>query len=93
MERLMNNLNLTAEKRFVKFCKKYPELIYKVDQKNIASYVGVMPYSLPRYKTDFQENKMILCKCFLFHPKSKIITLKFYKNSYSEFNSYLYFLP
>ena len=39
----MNNLNLTAEKRFVKFCKKYPELIYKVDQKNIASYVGVMP--------------------------------------------------
>ena len=39
----MNNLNLTAEKRFVKFCKKYPELMYKVAQKNIASYVGVMP--------------------------------------------------
>jgi CRP-like cAMP-binding protein len=40
-ERLMDNLSLTAEERFEKFCKKYPTLIQKVPQKQIASYIGV----------------------------------------------------
>lgn len=42
-ERLMDNLSLSAEERFEKFCKKYPTLIQKVSQKNIASYIGVTP--------------------------------------------------
>jgi CRP-like cAMP-binding protein len=42
-ERLMDNLSLSAEERFEKFCNKYPTLIQKVPQKQIASYIGVTP--------------------------------------------------
>ena len=42
-ERLMDNLSLTAEERFEKFCSKYPTLIQKVPQKQIASFIGVTP--------------------------------------------------
>lgn len=42
-ERIMNNLSLTAEERFINFKNKYPELLQKVPQKHIASYLGVTP--------------------------------------------------
>jgi hypothetical protein len=42
-ERLMDNLSLSAEERFEKFCKKYPTLIQQFSQKHIASYIGVTP--------------------------------------------------
>lgn len=50
-ERLMNNLSLTAEERFEKFCKKYPTLILKVPQKQIASYIGVTPEFFSKMKS------------------------------------------
>ena len=50
-ERLMDNLSLTAEERFEKFCKKYPTLIQKVPQKQIASYIGVTPEFFSRMKS------------------------------------------
>lgn len=49
-ERLMDNLSLTAEERFDKFCKKYPTLIQKVPQKQIASYIGVTPEFFSKMK-------------------------------------------
>ena len=49
-ERLMDNLSLTAEERFEKFCKKYPTLIQKVSQKQIAAYIGVTPEFLSKMK-------------------------------------------
>ena len=49
-ERLMNNLSLTAEERFDKFCKKYPTLIQKVPQKQIASFIGVTPEFFSKMK-------------------------------------------
>lgn len=49
-ERLMDNLSLTAEERFEKFCKKYPDLINKVSQKHIASYIGVTPEFFSKMK-------------------------------------------
>ena len=42
-ERLMDNLSLTAEERFEKFCTKYPTLIQRIPQKQIASFIGVTP--------------------------------------------------
>jgi CRP/FNR family transcriptional regulator, anaerobic regulatory protein len=42
-ERIMNNLSLTVEERFINFKNKYPELLQKVPQKHIASYLGVTP--------------------------------------------------
>lgn len=49
-ERLMDNLSLTAEERFEKFCSKYPTLIQKVPQKHIASYIGVTPEFFSKMK-------------------------------------------
>ncbi len=50
-ERLMDNLSLTAEERFEKFCKKYPTLIQQVPQKQIASYIGVTPEFFSKMKS------------------------------------------
>lgn len=50
-ERLMDNLSLSAEERFDKFCKKYPSLIQKVPQKHIASYIGVTPEFFSKMKS------------------------------------------
>lgn len=50
-ERLMDNLSLTAEERFEKFCKKYPTLLQKVAQKQIASYLGVTPEYYSKMKS------------------------------------------
>ena len=49
-ERLMDNLSLTAEERFEKFCYKYPTLIQKVPQKQIASFIGVTPEFFSKIK-------------------------------------------
>ena len=49
-ERLMDNLSLSAEERFEKFCKKYPTLIQKVSQKQIASFIGVTPEFFSKMK-------------------------------------------
>lgn len=50
-ERLMDNLSLTAEERFEKFCKKHLDLIQKVPQKQIASYMGVTPEFFSKMKS------------------------------------------
>lgn len=50
-ERLMDNLSLTAEERFDKFCKRYPSIIQRVPQKQIASYIGVTPEFFSKMKS------------------------------------------
>lgn len=50
-ERLMDNLSLSAEERFEKFCLKYPTLIQKVPQKQIASFIGVTPEFFSKMKS------------------------------------------
>ena len=49
-ERLMDNLSLSAEERFEKFCSKYPTLIQRIPQKQIASYIGVTPEFFSKMK-------------------------------------------
>lgn len=49
-ERLMDNLSLTAEDRFEKFCTKYPTLIQSIPQKHIASFIGVTPEFFSKMK-------------------------------------------
>ncbi|MFM9824872.1 Crp/Fnr family transcriptional regulator [Flavobacterium sp.] len=50
-ERLMDNLSLSAEERFEKMCKKYPDLMQKVAQKQLASYIGVTPEFYSKMKS------------------------------------------
>lgn len=37
------NISLNAEERYHNFLKKYPSLINRISQKNIAAYLGVTP--------------------------------------------------
>ena len=55
-ERLMDNLSLTAEERFDKFCKRYPTIIQRVPQKQIASYIGVTPEFFSKMKSRLLKN-------------------------------------
>lgn len=50
-ERLMDNLSLSAEERFEKFCRKHNDLLQKVPQKQIASYLGVTPEFFSKMKS------------------------------------------
>ncbi|WP_306353777.1 Crp/Fnr family transcriptional regulator [Flavobacterium sp. '19STA2R22 D10 B1'] len=56
-QRIMDNLSLTAEARYDKFCTKYPELILNLPQKQIASYIGVTPEFFSRMRTKMLKNK------------------------------------
>jgi CRP-like cAMP-binding protein len=56
-ERLMDNLSLSAEERFEKFCQKYPSLIQRVPQRQIASYIGVTPEFLSKLKKKILTTK------------------------------------
>ena len=41
--RVIQNLSLPAEERYLNFLQKYPKLVQRVTQKQIASYIGVSP--------------------------------------------------
>ncbi len=49
-QRLNDNLSLTAEERYLKFCKTYPLLINSIPQKQIAAYIGVTPEFLSKLR-------------------------------------------
>lgn len=42
-QRVIDNLSLSAQERYLKFCERYPTLINELPQKHIASYIGVTP--------------------------------------------------
>ena len=56
-ERLIDNLSLSAEERFKKFCDKYPSLIQRVAQRHIASYIGVTPEFFSKLKKKILKNR------------------------------------
>lgn len=41
--RSIENLTLNAEERYMRFIKKYPQVVSNVSQKQIASYLGITP--------------------------------------------------
>jgi len=47
-QRLIDNLSLTAKERYANFCKRYPLLIERLPQKQVASYIGVTPEFLSK---------------------------------------------
>lgn len=49
-QRLMDNLSLTAQERYLKFCGTYPGLIDTLPQKQVAAYIGVTPEFLSKMK-------------------------------------------
>ncbi len=49
-DREMDLLSLSAKERFLKFKEKSPELLDKISQYHIASYLGITPTQLSRIK-------------------------------------------
>jgi CRP-like cAMP-binding protein len=49
-QRLIDNLSLTAQERYLKFCKYYPGVINTLTQKQVAAYIGVTPEFLSKMK-------------------------------------------
>jgi CRP-like cAMP-binding protein len=50
-QRIVDNMSLTAEERYNIFCKRYPTLIDKLPQKQLASYIGVTPEFFSRMRS------------------------------------------
>jgi CRP-like cAMP-binding protein len=49
-QRLINNLTLTAEERYLDFTKKYPFVLECAPLHNIASYLGITPEFLSKIR-------------------------------------------
>lgn len=56
-QRLMDNMRLSAEERYAKFCKRYPEIKYCLPQKQIASYLGITPEFFSKMKRKLLTQK------------------------------------
>lgn len=48
--RILDSISLTTEERYRSFVTKYPQIVEKVTQKQIASYLGVTPEFLSSVK-------------------------------------------
>jgi CRP-like cAMP-binding protein len=49
-QRLMDNLSLTAEERYERFCERFPDIKHCLPQKQIASYLGITPEFFSKLK-------------------------------------------
>ncbi len=56
-QRMIDNLSLTAEERFDKFCLRYPALVSCLPQKYIASYIGVTPEFFSKMRAKMSRKK------------------------------------
>jgi CRP-like cAMP-binding protein len=55
--RLMESMSETAERKYLKFLKTYPESIQRVPQHMIASYLGITRETLSRLRRDLAAGK------------------------------------
>jgi len=56
-ELLLESMNKTAEQRYLQLLSSEPELIQKVPQKYLASYLGIAPESLSRIRKILHQKK------------------------------------
>ncbi|MBO0323514.1 Crp/Fnr family transcriptional regulator [Muricauda sp. CAU 1633] len=43
IRRSNHGISLTAEERYIEFKKKYPEIVNRITQKDLAGYIGITP--------------------------------------------------
>jgi len=48
--RILSNLDKTAEERYLEFMEMYPDIIQKVPQYAVASYLGMTPEFLSKIR-------------------------------------------
>lgn len=56
-KRLIDQVSVNAQTRYLNFCEQYPGLIQRLPQKQIASYIGVTPEFLSKIKADLLRRK------------------------------------
>jgi CRP-like cAMP-binding protein len=56
-QRVMDTLSLNARERYAQFCQKYPSLIERLPQKQIAAYIGVTPEFLSTLRAEWRKKK------------------------------------
>ncbi|WP_407426499.1 Crp/Fnr family transcriptional regulator [Arcticibacter sp.] len=56
-QRVLDNLSLTAEERYTKFCDKYPSLTEYIPLKQVASYIGVTPEFFSKMRNNLLKKK------------------------------------
>ena len=52
----IESMTLTAEERYLGLMKKNPELLQRISQKHIASYLGITPQSLSRIRKNLLQD-------------------------------------
>lgn len=55
--RTIENLTLDAEERYPRFMNKYPQIVSKLTQKQIASYLGITPEHLSVIRKNYRDRK------------------------------------
>jgi CRP-like cAMP-binding protein len=50
--RISDTLSKSADERYLGFLKTYPQLVRRIPQKHIASYLGITPQSLSRIRKE-----------------------------------------
>lgn len=43
IQRSNHGISLTAEERYIQFKKKYPQIVNRITQKDLAAYIGITP--------------------------------------------------
>jgi len=61
-DRINSLLGETAEERYLKFIKMYPDLLLRVPQWMVASYLGITPESLSRVRKELAKKNFITDK-------------------------------
>jgi CRP-like cAMP-binding protein len=55
--RISDLISASAEERYLNFLNSYPEIVQRVPQSQIASYLGITPQSLSRIRKELSEKK------------------------------------
>ena len=55
--RVMMLMSATATDRYNDFLETYPELVNRISQKHIASYLGITPEALSKLRKDLSKNR------------------------------------
>ena len=62
-KRVLQNIGSTAEERYLTFVENYPQLVSRIPQTQIASYIGITPEFLSKIRKNLsQESRKSLAK-------------------------------
>src|SRR5690606_16588616 len=58
-QRLIDNMSLTAEERYLRFIKRYPDIPACVPQRSMASYLGITPEFLSKIRSRLARRERV----------------------------------